>query len=124
MMPEKPQKPKTELTPIEKDLIRAYQKGKQAGAKATQMEIEQLKAEVIGLEGCCQVLEKALGVPKKATLKQIDERIGELVLLEQNAKKAERERIWVLWRDTTRETNCTEDALVLFNNRLKAELEK
>ena len=38
--------------------------------------------------------------------------------------KAERERIWVLWRDTTRETNCTEDALVLFNNRLKAELEK
>ena len=38
--------------------------------------------------------------------------------------KAEREKIWVLWQDTTRETNCTEDALVLFNNRLKAELEK
>ena len=38
--------------------------------------------------------------------------------------KAERKRICVLWRDTVREANCAEDAFVLFNNRLKAELEK
>lgn len=44
--------------------------------------ITQLEAEVMGLEGCCQVLEKAFGVPKKATLKQIDERIGYFVKLE------------------------------------------
>jgi chromosome segregation ATPase len=49
-------------------------------------QISKLEAERDGLEACCKVLEKALGVPKKATLKQIDERIGYLMGLETSKK--------------------------------------
>jgi hypothetical protein len=55
-----------------------------AGVEPQKVEdaLSQLEAELSGLEACCRVLEKALGVPKKASLKQIDERIAYLVKLE------------------------------------------